>query len=61
MHIDLMAGLALALVFGGLLPAISPSTYKRAVFELASLSENHIRSVGLGFMVAGAVLLYLIR
>jgi len=58
---DLLAGLALALVFGGLLPAISPTTYRRAVTELASMPPSVVRGVGLAFMICGALLLYLVR
>ncbi len=55
---DLLLGaLALMLVFEGLLPFLSPGTW-RAVFERATrLSDGQIRFIGLTSMVLGLLLL----
>ena len=55
---DLLLGaLALMLVIEGLLPFLSPSTW-REVFERATrMSDGQIRFFGLSSMVAGLVLL----
>jgi uncharacterized protein len=57
---DLFFGaLALMLVFEGLLPFLSPSTW-RAVFERAiAMSDGQIRFIGLLSMILGAGLLLL--
>jgi uncharacterized protein YjeT (DUF2065 family) len=57
----LLGGLALMLVFEGLLPFLSPSAW-RAVFEKATkLSDGQIRFIGLTSMVMGLMLLYVWR
>jgi uncharacterized protein YjeT (DUF2065 family) len=55
---DLVFGaLALMLVFEGLLPFLSPSTW-RSLFERATrLGDGQIRFLGLSCMVVGVVLL----
>jgi len=58
---DLAVALCLLLVIEGLLPAISPGGWKRMVASLGESSERHIRMAGLGFMCAGALLLFLIN
>jgi uncharacterized protein len=57
---DLLLGaLALMLVIEGLLPLLSPATW-RQVFERATrMSDGQIRFLGLMSVVAGAVLLAL--
>ena len=59
---DLLLGaLALMLVIEGLLPFLSPGSW-RTMFERATrLSDGQIRFVGLSSMVAGLVLLALWR
>lgn len=58
---EIVTALALVLVIEGLLPAISPSSYKRTVETFSRLPDGTIRYVGLGLMAVGALLLYLIR
>ena len=59
---DLLLGaLALMLVFEGLLPFVSPTTW-REVFERATrLSDGQIRFIGLSSVAAGLLLLALWR
>lgn len=58
---DLAVAFCLLLVIEGLLPAISPGGWKRVLASLGEVPERHIRRVGLGFMCAGALLLFLIN
>ena len=58
---ELLAALALVLIIEGLLPAISPNTYRRAAMQLSSTSNNTIRYTGLFLMVLGAIVLHLVR
>lgn len=57
----LLTALALALILEGLLPFAGPGRYRRMVDELARLSDNQLRIVGLAVMLAGLLLLYFVR
>ena len=57
----LLTALALALVLEGLLPFAGPGRYRKMVDELARLSDNQLRTIGLAVMLAGLFLLYLVR
>ena len=57
----LLTALARVLVFEGLLPFASPGRYRKMVAELARLSDNRLRSVGLVIMLAGLLLLFMIQ
>jgi uncharacterized protein YjeT (DUF2065 family) len=55
----LLGGLALMLVFEGLLPFLSPGTW-RQIFERAmQLTDGQIRFFGLSSMIIGVLLLVL--
>lgn len=57
----LLAALAVMLVIEGLLPLLSPGTW-RSVFEKAvQMSDGQIRFIGLSSMVIGLLLLVLFR
>ena len=58
---DLWAACALYLVLEGLLPFANPGGMKRALPQLSQLDDRVLRVAGLLSMVAGAVLLYLVR
>jgi len=57
----LLMALALALILEGLLPFAGPGRYRKMVDELARLSDNQLRTIGLAVMLAGLFLLYLVR
>jgi len=57
----LLMALALALILEGLLPFAGPGRYRKMVDELARLSDNQLRAIGLAVMLAGLFLLYLVR
>jgi len=58
---DLWAACALYLVLEGLLPFANPGGMKRALGQLSQLDERTLRIAGFLSMVAGAVLLYIVR
>ena len=59
---DLLLGaLALMLVFEGLLPFISPGTWRRTFERVMTLSDGQIRFVGLLSIALGLLLLALWR
>ena len=58
---DLWAACALYLVLEGLMPFANPGGMKRALAQLSQLDERVMRIAGFLSMVAGAVLLYVVR
>ena len=58
---DLGAAIALFLVIEGLMPFLSPPNWRRSLGMIARLSDGPVRFVGLGSIIAGLVLLLLIR
>ena len=58
---DLGVGIALLLVFEGILPFLSPKSLREAYLRVIQMDDNSIRYVGLGCMSAGLALLYFIR
>jgi uncharacterized protein YjeT (DUF2065 family) len=58
---EILTALALVFVIEGMLPFISPSRYRRMVAEITRLSDNNIRNIGLVVMIAGLLLLFVVR
>lgn len=58
---DLFAGFAFYLIIEGLLPFASPATWRQALAGLAHLDDNQLRGVGLGIVIAGLAVLFLVR
>jgi uncharacterized protein len=58
---DLAAALALLLVIEGILPFLNPSGMKRALARLASTGDRELRIAGLGSMLVGVLILFLVR
>jgi uncharacterized protein YjeT (DUF2065 family) len=58
---DLLAALALMLVFEGLLPFLNPGGWRRVVTQLAANSDRHLRTGGLVCMGLGLLLLVGVR
>jgi len=58
---EILTAVALVLVIEGMLPFIVPGKYRQLVVQIAQLSDNHIRTIGLASMIAGLVLLFIIR
>jgi uncharacterized protein YjeT (DUF2065 family) len=55
----LVPALALVLVIEGILPFLSPRTWRDAMSQAAQLPDNALRILGLLSMVAGVLILYL--
>lgn len=58
---ELLTALGLLLVLEGILPFLSPSAYRQAIMQMLSQPDRLLRLIGLGSMLAGLLLLYLIR
>lgn len=58
---DLLAAIAIAMILEGLMPFLSPKSWKEAVTKVLSLADNKLRIVGLLVMLVGVVLLNWVR
>jgi hypothetical protein len=58
---DLLAAFALYLVLEGIMPFLNPGGMKRAIALILSIPDSQLRFGGLGAIVAGLVLLVLVR
>lgn len=58
---DLFAAFALMLVFEGIMPFLDPARFRRTLLTTARQEDHSLRMVGLISMVAGVVLLYVVR
>ena len=61
MWTEILTAVALVLVIEGLIPFSGPSRYRQIVAQMAQLSDNALRGIGLASMLAGLLLLYVIR
>jgi uncharacterized protein YjeT (DUF2065 family) len=57
----LVTALALLLIIEGVLPFLAPALWRDTFRRLIEMSDGQIRFVGLSSMLAGLVLLYLVR
>jgi len=58
---DLLAALALFLVVEGIAPFTNPSRMKQALNKLLSIPDSQLRIAGLGSILAGVLLLFMVR
>jgi uncharacterized protein len=58
---DLLAAVALLLVFEGMLPFLNPAAVKRALAQMMQMGERELRIAGFISMMAGVVLLLVVR
>ena len=58
---EILTALALVLIIEGMVPFVGPRKYRQIVAQMAVLSDNHLRTVGLVIMIAGVVLLFAVR
>jgi uncharacterized protein YjeT (DUF2065 family) len=58
---DLLAAFALYLILEGLLPFITPKGWKQSLEQITQLSDRQLRIIGLISMLAGLVLLTIVR
>jgi uncharacterized protein YjeT (DUF2065 family) len=58
---DLLAAVALVLVFEGVMPFLNPGGLRQTLARIAELPDRSLRIAGLVSMTAGAILLYVVR
>lgn len=58
---DLAAALGLLFVFEGIMPFLSPSGVKKGLARLLEVGDRELRIAGLGSMLVGVVILFLVR
>ena len=57
----LLTAFALMLVIEGVLPFLVPALWREAFRRLTEMSDGQIRFIGLTSMLAGLLLLYIVR
>lgn len=57
----LLLGLALMLVFEGIMPFTSPAAWRATMQKMAEMSDRQIRIIGFCLLVGGALLALLAR
>jgi len=58
---DLFAALGLFLVLEGIAPFLNPKGVKRTLAQLLEVRDRELRIAGLGSMLCGLVILFLVR
>ena len=58
---DLFTAVALLLVLEGLMPFLNPAGFKRALIQIAALSDGVLRGFGFAAITAGLLLLWWLR
>ncbi len=58
---DFFAAAALLLVFEGIMPFTNPAKWRHVIRMVTSQSDSALRVMGLISMLAGALLLYMVR
>lgn len=58
---ELWIAVALLLVMEGILPFVSPDGLREALRRIGALSNSQLRLAGLGSMLTGLAVLYLVR
>jgi uncharacterized protein YjeT (DUF2065 family) len=58
---DLLAALGLFLVLEGIAPFVNPTGVKRAFARLLEVRDRELRIAGLGSMLVGVIILFLVR
>lgn len=57
----LLTAFALMLVIEGILPFLLPGVWRETFRKLTEMSDGQIRFIGLSSMLAGLLLLYIVR
>jgi uncharacterized protein YjeT (DUF2065 family) len=58
---DLLAALAMLMIIEGIFPFLSPQKFRETMRKLTDIDDNSMRTAGIISMIAGLVLLYLVR
>lgn len=61
MSATLLTAIALMLVIEGVLPFLVPGLWRETFRRLIEMSDGQIRFIGLTSMLAGLILLYIVR
>jgi len=51
----IIAAIALVMIFEGIMPFISPKSWKNMLLQLAQMEEKHLRIFGAIMMMVGAI------
>ena len=57
----LLMALAIAFIIEGLIPALFPNKWRNYVLKLAEETPSSIRNIGVGLIIFGLSLLFLVR
>ena len=55
---NILIAVALVMVIEGFMPAINPEVFRKTMLTVSSMSDKHLRIMGLTSMAIGAVLVY---
>ena len=58
---DLIAAIALLFVLEGILPFVNPAGLKKAIARVLTFGDQELRIAGLGSMIVGVLILFLVR
>lgn len=58
---DFLSAVALVLIIEGIMPFLSPQSMRRWLFYVVQQNDKTLRITGLVAMLAGVILLYLVR
>ena len=58
---DFLTAIALVLIIEGLLPFLNPEVWRRAMATIIRTPDDKLRTIGLGVIITGLVLLTIVR
>lgn len=58
---NLLAAFALMLVIEGILPFLAPTVWRETFRKMLELSDGQLRFIGLGSMLGGLLIFFMIR
>lgn len=58
---SLLLATALMLVIEGVMPFLSPATFRQALIQMAAMQDRYLRIIGLFSMMLGLVIIYLVN
>ena len=58
---DLLVAVALLLVIEGILPFLNPAGLRKTLLAVAQFNDRSLRFIGLSAMIAGCLLLYIVK
>ena len=59
--IELLTAVAIAMIFEGMMPFISPKNWRQMVIKISMLPDKKLRHFGLLVMLSGLSLLWIVR